>query len=124
MPILGSITSANKLYVLRTVDEKIELITIDPTRIYIYEKSILDSNPPPLAIIPGYMVNDIDGQMTANDLLELLQSYSNYISKLTYPAPINDLLAKNDEDLLNNFFKSIDIDEELKNELTAEYQEP
>jgi hypothetical protein len=119
MPKLGSITSADKLYVLRTVDN---MVTMDPRHIYANEKAILDSKP--LAIIPGYMVNDVDGKMTANDLLELLQSYYNYISKLTYPEPINDLLAKNDEDLLNDFFDSIEKDTVLNEQLKAEYQEP
>jgi hypothetical protein len=117
MPKLGSITSTDKLYVLRTVDN---MVTIDPKHIYANEKAILDSKP--LAIVPGYMVNDVEGEMTASDLLELLQSYYNYISKLINPADIIKLEKMNDDELLENFYELYQEDKTLNEELTAEYQ--
>jgi hypothetical protein len=119
MPKLGSITSTDKLYVLRTVDN---MVTIDPKHIYANEKSILDSKPPPLAIVPGYMVNDVEGEMTASDLLELLQSYYNYISKLINPVDIIKLEKMNDDELFENFYELYQEDKTLNEELTAEYQ--
>ena len=112
-------TNINKLYVLRTVDQQSELITIDTHSIYTYERSILDDERT-IAIIPDYMVNADGGEITAAELLELLQLYCDIYARYISVGDMNyvkEMEGKDDETFLKHFGDLLVADAELVQEL-------